>query len=84
MKFLCQQTSSYSLLFIAIYANNLLLFGLDITCLEGMQQKLQDQFKMTDLEDISHCFEMQVNHVLATNSLSAQVLIARKYLTASR
>ena len=51
-------------LFIAIYVDNLLIFGSDILCLEDVKQRLQDRFKMTDLKDISHYLEMQVNHVM--------------------
>ena len=36
-------------LFIAVYVDDLLFFGLDIARLVGVLQKLQDQFKMTDL-----------------------------------
>ena len=35
-------------LFITIYINGLLIFGSDIARLENMQQKLPDQFKLTD------------------------------------
>lgn len=36
-------------LYIAVYVDDLLLSGLDIPRLEGVQQKLRDRFKMADV-----------------------------------
>ena len=33
----------------AVYVDDLLIFGLDVLRLEDVQQKLRDQFKMIDL-----------------------------------
>ncbi len=48
-------------LFIAVYVDDLLLFVTDISRFEDIQQKLRDRFKMTDLGDISHYLEMEVD-----------------------
>ena len=48
-------------IFIAIYVNDLLLFEKDIFDLQRIQNELMFRFRMTDLEEISHYLEMQVN-----------------------
>lgn len=49
-------------IFIAFYVNELLIFSLDIACLEDMQQKLQNQFKITDLGDIFYYLKMYIDY----------------------
>ena len=51
-------------LFIAVYVDDLLLFGSDLARLEQIQQSLRDRFKMTDLGDISHYLGMEVDYIL--------------------
>ncbi len=51
-------------LFISVYVDDLFLFGVDISCLEDIQQKLHDRFKMTDLSDISHYLGMEVDYIV--------------------
>ena len=41
--------------------NDLLLFEKDISDLQRIQNELMFRFRMTDLEEISHYLEMQVN-----------------------
>ncbi len=62
-------------LFIAVYVDDLLLFGADISCLEDIQQKLRDQFKMTDLGDISHYLRMEVDYVVGEKITLWKLLI---------
>lgn len=47
--------------FIAIYVDDLLLFGADIPRLELIQKELSDRFKMTDLGNVSHYLGMEVD-----------------------
>ena len=47
--------------YIAIYVDDLLLFGADIPRLEFIQKQLSDRFKMTDLGDVSHYLGMEVD-----------------------
>ena len=67
-------------LYIAVYVDDLLIFGLDVLRLEDVQQKLQDRFKMTDLGDISHYLGMQVNHVIGKKITLRQNTYLKKIL----
>ena len=71
-------------LFTAVYVNDLLIFCLDVSRLEDVQQRLQDRFKMTDLEIFSTTWEYKSIMSLARRSLSAKVLVLKKYSTALR
>ena len=48
-------------IFIAVYVDDLLLFGKDTSNLQRIQDELKSRFRMTDLEEISHYLGMQVN-----------------------
>ena len=50
--------------FISSYVDDLLFFGTDIPRLENIQQKLYDQFQLTDLGDISHYLGIEVDYVV--------------------
>ncbi len=67
-------------LYIAVYVDDLLIFGTDIARLEDVQQKLRDRFKMTDLGDISHNLEMQVDHVVGERITLCQSTYLKKVL----
>ena len=67
-------------LFIAVYVDDLLIFGSDIARLEDVQQKLRDRFKMTDLGDISHYLGMEVDHVVGEKITLRQSTYLRKVL----
>ena len=49
--------------YIVVYVDVLFLFGSDIVCLEDVQQKLRDGFKMTDLEDIFYHPGIPFDHI---------------------
>ena len=53
-------------IFIAVYVDDLLLFGLDLDALGVIQKKLTARFKMTDLGELSHYLGMEVT--IDTNS----------------
>ncbi len=67
-------------LFIAVYVDDLLLFGLDLSPLEQIQQSLRDRFKMTDLGDISHYPEMDVDYILGDKITLRQSTYLKKVL----
>ena len=67
-------------LFIAVYVDDLLLFGADISRLEDIQQKLRDRFKMTDLGDISHYLGMEVDYVVGEKITLCQSTYLKKVL----
>ncbi len=67
-------------LFIAVYVDDLLIFGLNVFRLEDVQQRLWDQFKMTDLGDISHHLGMQVNHIVGEKITLCQNTYLKKVL----
>ena len=49
-------------MFIAVYVNDLLLFGTDIDPrIDDVMQNLRDRFRMTDLGDVSHYLRMDVD-----------------------
>ena len=48
-------------LFLALYVDDLLLFGSDESCLTNIQDQLRARFKMTDLGEISHYLGMEVD-----------------------
>ena len=48
-------------IFLAVYVDDLLLFGLDTMRLDEIQHQLSSQFKMTDLNEISHYLGMEVD-----------------------
>lgn len=54
--------SSDKIIFIAVYVDYLLLFGADGDLrIDNVMQNLCDQFKMTDLGDVSHYLDMEVD-----------------------
>lgn len=54
--------SSDKTLFIAVYVDDLLLFGADgDPRIDNVMQNLRDRFKMTDLGDVSHYLGMEVD-----------------------
>ena len=53
--------SENQFIFLAVYANDFLLFSLDIIRLNKIQYQLSSQFKMTDFNKISHYLNMKVN-----------------------
>ena len=58
-------------MFIAVYMDNLLLFGVDIdTRIKDVIQNLRDKFQMTDLGDVSYYFRMEVNVDLNKKTIS--------------
>ena len=67
-------------LFIAVYVDDLLIFGSDVPRLEDVQQRLRDRFKMTDLGDISHYLGMQVDHVVGEKITLCQSTYLKKVL----
>ncbi len=67
-------------IFIAVYVDDLLLFGADISCLENIQQKLRDRFKMTDLGDVSHYLGMVVDYVVGEKITLCQSTYLKKVL----
>ena len=67
-------------LFIAVYVDDLLLFGSHISRLEGMQQKLQDRFKMTNLADFSYYLGMQIDYVIGKKITLCQSTYLRKVI----
>ncbi len=67
-------------LYIAVYVDDLLIFGSDIACLKDVQQKLRDRFKMTDLRDISHYLGMQVDHFVGERITLCQSTYLKKIL----
>ena len=67
-------------LFIAVYVDDLLFFGANISRLEDIQQKLRDQFKMTDLGDISHYLGMEVDYVVGEKITLCQSTYLKKVL----
>ena len=67
-------------LYIAVYVDDLLIFGSDIARLEDVQQKLRDRFKMTDLGDISHYLGMQVDHIVGERITLCQSTYLKKVL----
>ncbi len=66
--------------FIAVYVDDLLLFGVNISRLEDIQQKLCDRFKMTDLGDISHYLGMEVDYVVGEKITLCQRTYLKKVL----
>ncbi len=48
-------------LFLALYVDDLLLFGFDESCLTNIQDQLRARFKMTDLGEISYYLGMEVD-----------------------
>ena len=67
-------------LFIAIYVDNLLIFGADIPQLEKMQNDLSDCFKMTNLGNVSHYFGIEVNVKVKKTIKVTQVTYMKKVL----
>ncbi len=67
-------------LFIAVYVDDLLFFGANISRLEDIQQKLRDQFKMTDLGDISHYLGMEVDYVVGEKITLCQSTYLKKVI----
>ena len=67
-------------MFIAVYVDNLLLFGSDLTCLEHIQQNFQDCFKMTDLGDISHYLGIEVDYIVGGKITFCQSIYLKKVL----
>ena len=67
-------------LLIAVYVNKLLFFVLDTARLEGVQQKLENRLKMTDLGDVSHYLEMQVDHIVSEKITLCQNIYLKKVL----
>ncbi len=67
-------------LFIAVYVDDLLLFGSDLSRLEQIQQSLRDRFKMTDLGDISHYLGMEVDYILGDKITLRQSTYLKKVL----
>ena len=67
-------------LFIAVYVDDLLIFGSNLPRLEDVQQKLRDRFKMTDLGDVSHYLGMQVDHVIGKKITLCQSIYPKKVL----
>ncbi len=55
-------------LFLALYVDDLLLFGSDESCLTNIKDQLRALFKMTNLGEISHIFGMEV--VVETGKIS--------------
>ena len=67
-------------LYIAVYVDDLLIFGSDIARLEDVQQKLLDRFKMTELGDISDYLGMKFNHVVGERITLCQSTYLNKLL----
>ncbi len=67
-------------LFIAVYVDDLLLFSANISCLENIQQKLHDQFKITDQGDISHYLGMEVDYVMGEKITLCRSTFLKKML----
>ena len=67
-------------LFLAIYVDNLLIFGADISQLEKIQNDLSDCFKMTNLGNVSHYFEMEVGVEVKKIIKVTQVTYIKKVL----
>ncbi len=67
-------------IFITVYVDELLIFGLNVPRLEDVQQKLRDRYKMTDLGDIFHYLGMQVNHVIGEKITLYQSTYLKKIL----
>ncbi len=54
--------SAEKTMFIAIYVDNLLLFGVDIDpCINDVMQNLWDRFRMTDLDNVLHYLGIEVD-----------------------
>ena len=57
-------------MFIAVYVDDLLLFGADIDPRrDDVMQNLQDKFRMTDLGDVSHYLGMEVDVDLSKKTI---------------
>ncbi len=67
-------------LFLAVYIDDLLLFGSDPSRLEEIQWSLRDRFKMTDLDDISHYPEIKVDYILGDKITLRQSTYLKKVL----
>ncbi len=67
-------------LYIAVYFDDLFLFGSGIARLEDVQQKLLDRFKMTDLGVIFRYLGIQVNHVVGERITLCQSTYLKKVL----
>ena len=67
-------------LFIAIYVDDLLIFGADIPRLEKIQNDLSDRFKMTNLGDVSHYLGMEVDVEVRKTIKVTQVTYMKKVL----
>ena len=58
-------------MFIAVYVDDLLLFGADIDPrIDDVMQNLRDRFRMTDLGDVSHYLGMEVDVDLNKKTIS--------------
>ena len=67
-------------LFIAVYVDDLFIFGSDVPCLEDVQQRLRDRFKMINLGDISHYLGIQINYVVGEKITLCQSTYLKKIL----
>ena len=66
--------------FIAIYVDDLLLFGADIPRLEFIQKQLSDRFKMTNLGDVSHYLGMEIDVDVGKTIILRQSTYLKKVL----
>ena len=57
-------------MFIAIYVDNLLIMSKVNAKLDALQDKLKAQFKITDLGDVSHYLNMQVDMNLDKSNIT--------------
>ena len=63
--------SADKIIFIAVYLDNLLLFGKDIDLrIDDVMQNLRERFQMTDLVDVSHYLWMVIDINLGKNTIT--------------
>ena len=66
--------------FIALYVDDLLIFGTDATRLKAIQKALSDCFKMTDLGEVSHYLGIEVDLDIERTITLGQTIYLKKVL----
>ncbi len=62
-----------------MYVNDLLLFDLNLNHLQNMQNQLKQQFKMTNLRQLSHYLEMKIT-IISDKLMLIQSIYLKKML----
>jgi hypothetical protein len=72
-------TDSRTRIYLAMYVNDLLLFDLNLNHLQNMQNQLKQQFKMTNLRQLSHYLEMKIT-IISDKLMLIQSIYLKKML----